>query len=39
MDKASQPLGRAWGMVAALFVIYVFSWLDRLSVSMLVTPI
>lgn len=31
--------GRAWGMVAALFVIYVFSWLDRLSVSMLVAPI
>ena len=31
--------GRAWGMVAALFLIYVFSWLDRLSVSMLVAPI
>jgi MFS family permease len=26
-------------MVAALFAIYVFSWLDRLSVSMLVSPI
>jgi MFS family permease len=30
---------RAWGMVAALFAIYVFSWLDRLAVSMLVSPI
>lgn len=42
MSTANQlppPLGRAWGMVAALFVIYVFSWLDRLSVSMLVAPI
>lgn len=26
-------------MVAALFAIYVFSWLDRLAVSMMVTPI
>jgi MFS family permease len=43
---ASQPpaeaegrLGQAWWMVAVLFVLYVFSWLDRLIVSMLVTPI
>jgi len=36
---AALPAGRAWGMVAALFLIYVFSWLDRLSVSMLVAPI
>lgn len=41
-DRASAaglPPGRAWGMVAALFLTYVFSWLDRLSVSMLVAPI
>ncbi|MEZ5735524.1 MAG: MFS transporter [Novosphingobium sp.] len=37
--EAGLPPGRAWGMVAALFVIYVFSWLDRLAVSMLVGPI
>ncbi len=37
--SAGLPTGRAWGMVAALFLIYVFSWLDRLSVSMLVAPI
>ncbi len=29
----------AWRMVATLFFIYVFSWLDRLAVSMMVTPI
>ena len=35
-----QPnLGKAWWMVAVLFSIYVFSWIDRLIVSMLVTPI
>jgi len=32
-------LARAWCMVAALFAIYVFSWLDRLAISMLVAPI
>lgn len=31
-------LGQAWWMVAVLFALYVFSWLDRLIVSMLVTP-
>lgn len=31
--------GQAWWMVAALFALYVFSWLDRLIVAMLVTPI
>lgn len=39
MSNIGQSLGRAWGMVAALFIIYVFAWLDRLAVSMLVTPI
>lgn len=29
----------AWWMVAVLFLMYVFSWLDRLILSMLVTPI
>ena len=38
-SRAAPSSGRAWGMVAALFLIYVFSWLDRLSVSMLVAPI
>jgi len=32
-------LGSAWWMVAVLFALYVFSWVDRLIVSMLVTPI
>ncbi|MCB2078269.1 MAG: MFS transporter [Novosphingobium sp.] len=39
METTDKSLGRAWRMVAALFAIYVFSWLDRLAVSMLVTPI
>lgn len=30
---------RAWWMVAALFMLYVLAWLDRLTVSMLVAPI
>ncbi len=29
----------AWWMVAVLFTIYVFSWLDRLIISMLVEPV
>ncbi|WP_240653179.1 MFS transporter [Sphingomonas crocodyli] len=29
----------AWWMVAVLFAMYVFSWLDRLILSMLVTPL
>lgn len=33
------PQGRAWGMVAALFLIYVFAWLDRLTISMMVAPV
>lgn len=36
---AQPSLAMAWWMVAALFVIYVLAWLDRLTVSMLVTPI
>ena len=28
-----------WWMVATLFILYVFAWLDRLIVSMLVGPI
>ncbi len=38
---ASEPAGgrAAWWMVAVLFLMYVFSWLDRLILSMLVTPI
>lgn len=31
--------GRAWWMVAVLFLFYVLAWLDRLIVSMLVEPI
>ncbi|MFM5931960.1 MAG: MFS transporter [Novosphingobium sp.] len=39
-QASSEPaLGRAWWMVAVLFVLYVFSWLDRLILSMLVKPI
>ena len=34
--QAAPSLARAWWMVAALFAIYVFSWLDRLAISMLV---
>ena len=37
--QAAPSLARAWWMVAALFAIYVFSWLDRLAISMLVAPI
>lgn len=37
---APQPrLGGAWWMVAVLFALYVFSWVDRLIIAMLVTPI
>ena len=37
---ADSPGGAgAWRMVAVLFVMYVFSWLDRLILSMLVTPL
>lgn len=32
-------LASAWWMVAVLFSLYVFSWVDRLIISMLVTPI
>ena len=35
----TQQLGTAWWMVAVLFGLYVLSWVDRLIVSMLVTPI
>jgi MFS family permease len=35
----SDRLGGAWWMVAVLFSLYVLSWIDRLIVSMLVTPI
>lgn len=38
-ERPAQRSTTAWRMVAALFVIYVFSWLDRLAVSMMVTPI
>lgn len=39
-DSQAQPgLGSAWWMVAVLFGLYVLSWVDRLIVSMLVTPI
>ncbi|TAK16959.1 MAG: MFS transporter [Rhizorhabdus sp.] len=39
-DRHATPnLGRAWWMVAVLFSLYVFSWIDRLILSMLVTPI
>ena len=34
------PVGfKSWWMVAVLFSLYVFSWLDRLILSMLVAPI
>jgi MFS family permease len=36
--EGENRLGQAWWMVVVLFVLYVFSWLDRLIVSMLVTP-
>lgn len=39
-DGASSTVGFAsWWMVAVLFSLYVFSWLDRLILSMLVGPI
>jgi MFS family permease len=38
-SRADQRLGTAWWMVAVLFTLYVFSWLDRLILSMLVTPV
>lgn len=39
-DSQTAPnLGSAWWMVAVLFGLYVLSWVDRLIVSMLVTPI
>lgn len=38
-SQASPGLGSAWWMVAVLFGLYVLSWVDRLIVSMLVTPI
>ncbi len=34
-----QGLATAWWMVAVLFALYVLSWIDRLILSMLVTPI
>ena len=36
---AGPRLGPAWWMVAVLFTIYLFSWIDRLVVSMLVEPV
>jgi len=33
------PAGRAWWVVAVLMVIYVFSFVDRQILSLLVTPI
>ncbi|AEG48300.1 major facilitator superfamily MFS_1 [Sphingobium chlorophenolicum L-1] len=38
-SHAPARLGGAWWMVAVLFGLYVLSWIDRLIVSMLVTPI
>ncbi|WP_374281364.1 MFS transporter [Novosphingobium sp.] len=38
-ERAPVPLARAWWMVAALFMLYVLAWLDRLTISMLVAPI
>ena len=42
-DKAStaqdQTSWSSWWMVAVLFLVYVFSWLDRLIISMMVAPI
>ncbi|TVV77274.1 MFS transporter [Sphingomonas solaris] len=40
-SSSDEPAGgaQAWWMVAALFLMYAFSWLDRLILSMLVTPI
>lgn len=38
-SSAEPRLGTAWWMVAVLFALYVFSWLDRLILSMLVSPV
>ncbi|SFR89295.1 MFS transporter [Sphingomonas jatrophae] len=38
-DASPRGGAGAWWMVAVLFAMYVFSWLDRLIVSMLVTPL
>lgn len=38
-ETAPRSLASAWWMVAALFAIYVFSWVDRMAIAMLVTPI
>lgn len=39
-DISGNPrLGTAWWMVAVLFGLYVLSWVDRLILSMLVSPI
>lgn len=39
-SPATAPrLATAWWMVAVLFTIYLFSWIDRLVVSMLVEPV
>lgn len=38
-EGGTRSLGAAWWMVAVLFLLYVFSWIDRLIVAMLVTPI
>jgi len=38
-NQACPHLSSAWWMVAVLFGLYVLSWVDRLIVSMLVTPI
>ena len=37
--QETEKLGTAWWMVAVLFALYVFSWLDRLILSMLVKPV
>lgn len=38
-QTGGMSIDRAWGMVAALFAIYVLAWLDRLVISMMVEPI
>ncbi|CAN5155312.1 MFS transporter [soil metagenome] len=38
-DRGASASPHAWWMIAVLFSIYVFSWVDRLIVSMLITPI
>lgn len=38
-DDPAFRAARSWWMVAVLFALYVFSWVDRLILSMLVTPI